>query len=294
MRSLGRSILALAALAPAIGAQQTPDWRTITVQRQRHNDDSLRVRVDYGAGRLTIGAAAQPLLYDVHVRFDPARFRPRARYDASTRTLRVSSDSVGNIFNFGRHAGAGDESGSRGGGTPSDITVGLARGIPLDLRLQVGAAETEIDLSNLWVDRLHMQTGASDTRITFGTPNPKPMRELTIESGAAGMELRQAGNAHAERVRITTGAGDCSVDLAGDWTGTTQVDLTVVLGHVTLRVPRDAGVRVTLSKRIASVDQTGLVEKDGALESPDYASAKRKLVVDGTATVGGVDIEWGS
>lgn len=280
--------VAVLAGAPPLAAQS---WRTLTARKQRSGTDSLRVRVKYGAGTLTLGAAPAGLLYDVRMRYDADRFRPARRWDGATRTLVVGADSAtSRMFSLDPHgmhlSGRPDSEGA------STLTLGLAAGVPLDLALELGAAEARVDLSGLTVARLRAETAATDSKLTFGSPNPAAIPELDISSAAAGLTVRQLGNARAARVRVTTTVGGADLDLSGAWTGETTLDLHLVLGGATVRVPRDVGVQVHLSKVLGDFTPTGLTQRDGVWYSANWATATRKLIIDADVVLGGVRMVW--
>ena len=275
-------------LSSSVAAQQ--EWRTVTAQRQRQPVDTLHVRMLYGAGKLQLGAAPDSLLYDLRERFDAVRTRETHRYDAATRTLTVGSDSaVTRMFSLRKRAlhTSGDESGQG-----SDLAVGLATGIPLDLDLELGATESTIDLSKLSVSRLELNVAASAASVTFGTVNPVEMRELDLRTAAAGVDVRQLGNARAQVVHVNTGVGSVTLDLSGDWTGRMTLDVHPVLGQITIRVPSDVGVESHLTKLIGNVDQAGFTQKNGVAYSANWSSATRTIVVNGEATLASVAIQF--
>jgi hypothetical protein len=283
MKPLLLAILSLFTMAgsggPADGAQS---WRTLAASRPRGSVDSLRVIVRYDAGRVSVGAASAPLLYDVRARFDANEQRLSRSYDASTRTLHVGIDSA-------MHSSAHASSGSREHGR---LDLGLATGIPLDLDLDLGATRAVLDLGSLWVDEMHVSSGATETELTFGSLNPQPMRDLFVDAGVGSITIRQLGNARAEHASISSTVGSVDLDLGGAWAGEMPLTLRVALGSATLRVPRDAGIALRLSRRIANVDSDGFTVRDGVYYSTGYEQAKRHIVVDGSATLATVEIIW--
>ena len=264
-------------------------WQTLTAQRQRQRLDSLAVRVHYGVGKLTLAAAAQPLLYDLRWRYDADAFRPTHRYDATTHTLTVGA--VGgdeSLFSLGRHRARSNHDAE----LSNELSLGVARGVPLDLTLRLGAAEANVDLSGLWLSRLRVETGASDAHVSFGTPNPTPMRSLDFKLGAASVTAVKLGNAHAERIHVTTGVGGADLDLGGAWATNASLRLDVVMGGVTLRVPRDVGVQLRTTKILADVDAPRMIQREGASVSDNWENAAHKLTIDANVTLGHVELVW--
>jgi hypothetical protein len=265
-------------------------WRVITAQRERRSMDTLRVRVEYGAGTVSIGPAPSPLLYDLRMRYDADRFHPERRYDSTSHTLTIGGDSaVARIFALNRRRirlGAGER---RQG---DSLTLGLARGVPMELTLALGATDSRIDFTDLAVSRMHAEIAASDARISFGTPNPVSLRELSIHSAAAGLKVSQLGNARASNVRLSTAVGDVDVDLSGAWTGEMALDVHAVMGSITVRVPRDVGVRASVSKFFGGLDTPNFTERGGAFYSANWEGATRKLVINGDVALAGVQVVW--
>lgn len=282
MKPLLLTLLSLLAIGggPADGARA---WRNLAASRPRGNADSLRVIVRYDAGRIAVGAAAAPLLYDVRARFDANEQRLSRSYDATTHTLHVGIDSAVHTSGHSR-AGSREQEGR--------LDLGLATGIPLDIDLDLGATRAVLDLGSLWVDAMHVSTGATETDLTFGSLNPQPMRDLFVDAGVGSITIHQLGNARAQHASIASTVGSVDLDLGGAWTGEMPLTLRVALGSATLRVPRDAGIALRLSRRIANVESDGFTVRDGVYYSTGYELAKRHIVVDGSATLASVDVIW--
>jgi hypothetical protein len=104
--------------------------------------------------------------------------------------------------------------------------------------------------------------------------------------------IHQLGNARAQRVTVASTVGSVDLDLGGDWTGEMPLTLRVALASATLRVPRDVGIAMRLSKRIANIDSDGFTEREGVMYSTGYEQAKRHVTIDGSATLASVDVVW--
>jgi hypothetical protein len=278
----------IALAAPCVLPAQS--WRVVTAQRERQSMDTLHVRVEYGAGTVAIGAAPGPLLYDMRMRFDANRSHPERRYDATTHTLSIGGDStVARIFSLNRKRIRLGSSERRQG---DSLTVGLARGVPMDLTLALGATEARIDLTELAVSRMRAEIAASDARISFGAPNPATLRELSIHSAAAGLKVSQLGNARASSVRVSTAVGDVDLDLSGAWTGEMALDVHAMMGSITVRVPRDVGVHANVSRFFGGLETPSFTERNGAFYSSNWDRAARKLVINGDVALAGLEIVW--
>lgn len=288
-RSLLGALLAISLIAPAARAQQ---WRTVDAARQRQGADSvLHVEIDYGAGKMSLTAAHPPLLYDVRLRYDADRFTPTRQFDAEARELSIGLKRAGatelslvSSLDDGRnHVGRHNDA--------NELTVALAPKLPLDLRLDLGAVEARLDLSNLWLDRLRLRSGASDVRLTFGTPNPRRLRMLEVLGGAASIGITGLGNANVELLQIRAAAASVDLDFSGTWAGDMRVELDAALGEATLRIPPDVGVRLTMTKLLADLQATGLTKRDGAYYSGNWDRAARKLSIEAHSALGDLTVQ---
>lgn len=88
-------------------------------------------------------------------------------------------------------------------------SVGLNRDLPTRLDLKTGASESDLDLSDLRVTELALETGASSTRITM--PAHAGMTRARIISGVASVSLCLPSGV-AGRIRATSGLASINVD----------------------------------------------------------------------------------
>lgn len=282
MRSLLLALVSLFALGGP--ATDSRSWRSLTASRPRGSADSLHVVLRYDAGTVTIGAAPPALLYQTNARFDANQQRLSRSYNPVSHTFRVGLDSS-TMQKPARHS-------NRSRSNEGRLDLGLATGIPVDLDLDLGTTRAHVDLSKLWVNALRVSSGATEADLTFGSPNPQPMRDLFIDAGVGSITIHQLGNAHAQRSTIASTVGSVDLDLGGEWSGDVPLTLRVALASATLRVPRDVGIAMRMSSRIAEVDSEGFTQRDGVLYSAGYEQAKRHLLLDGSATLASVDIVW--
>ncbi len=89
--------------------------------------------------------------------------------------------------------------------------VDLNRDVPLALRLETGASQTELDLRDLKVTDLHVNTGASKTDLTL--PANAGMTTVSVELGAASLDM-VVPQGVAARIRAEHGASAIEIDTA--------------------------------------------------------------------------------
>jgi hypothetical protein len=276
----GRTAVAAVALAGLVAAPACAQtWRTVTSARQVQGERRLDVELEYGAGRLTVRPATGNLLYRMEVRYDQERTRPVTEYDRAAGRLRLGVEGT-------RRRGM---RGLREGGR---ATFALSPRVASELHLAFGAGEADVELGGLALTGLQVETGASETRIAFSSPNRTSMRTLKLEAGAASLRATGLGNARADRIEFEGGVGEATLDFGGTWTRSATAAVEMGLGSLTLRLPRDVGVRIEKDSFLASFDAPGMVKRGNAWFSRNWESARYKLDLSIDAALGSIDIEW--
>ncbi|MCL5996035.1 MAG: DUF5668 domain-containing protein [Chloroflexi bacterium] len=96
-----------------------------------------------------------------------------------------------------------------GGRGAYDWDMALSRDIPIALKVETGASESEIDLTDLRVSDVHVSTGASSTTLTV--PSNAGYTRVRLEAGAASIKVRVPGGVAAQ-VRSHSGVSSINVD----------------------------------------------------------------------------------
>ena len=123
--------------------------------------------------------------------------------------------------------------------------VGLTTEVPLDVRIETGAAKAVLDLRESLLRRLEIQTGASETRVLL--PRDAGVTDVKAEHGAASLTFEVPVGV-AARIRTRMALGSSHIDesrfpRSGDvyqstdyGTAANRVDLDIQGGVGTLRV----------------------------------------------------------
>lgn len=259
--------------APADGQ----DWRTLRSSRQSAGEERLRVDLTYGAGRLDVRPGDETDLYRTVLKYDAEAFDPIAEYRDGR--LAIGVEGGNNSVKLRNH-----EAG--------EMDVVLGRGVPLALELHFGAVQADIELGGLRIERLEIHTGASESELRFSDPNPIRAERLELRLGAAAFRARHLGNANAARIDVEGGVGDVDLDFSGEWRGDMAADISMALGTVTLRLPRNSGVRVEKNTFLTSFDAAGFSRDGDTYLSDGWAGADHQLVIRLSGALGSVDVDW--
>lgn len=263
----------VASLLP--GALVAQEWESLSMRRAFNGERALSVDVEYGAGTLTVGPGQPGTLYRAALRFDAEAFEPETSYENGRLHIGIDDAEV-----RGRHVE---------GGT---LTLELSPRVPLDLDLAFGAAEANIELGGLRIERLEVATGASVTELSFSQPNPIQAESVTFQVGAARFVATGLGNANTRMLSVEGGVGEVDLDFSGAWAADMHATVEMGLGKLTLRLPRGLGVHIEKDGLLAAIEAEGLIKQGNMYYTEGFQQAKRKLNVEIDAAFNAIQIVW--
>ncbi|MGD8727520.1 MAG: LiaF-related protein [Gemmatimonadales bacterium] len=257
-------------------------WQTLSTSRQVRGESQLLVEVEFASGTLRLRPGRSESLFRIATRYDEDWFDFATDYDPRAASLRVklAPEDLDDIE-------LDDDS-------PQYLDLELSPTVPVSLDLKFGAAKSTIDLGGLALHRADIKTGASEAHIGFERSNRVRCEELSVAVGAAELIVTGIGNARCQRVKLAGGAGDVTLDFTGDWDpGThTEAEVTMGFGGLTLRIPEDVGVELTMNRLFASVETTGFEKRGSHLVSTNYDDARATVKLHVRAILGDVSVDW--
>jgi hypothetical protein len=258
-------------------------WRNVSTSRQLRGEERLAVEVEFASGTFRLGPGTASSLYRIQATYDEDGFESETDYDQRSSHILVRVTP---------HDGHGDL--DMDADSPQLLDIALSPAVPVTLDLKIGAARSSIELGGLAVRRASIKTGASESRITFGSPNRVACEEFEIAMGAAELTVVGLGSARCERLKVAGGAGDLTLDFTGSWEPGTELDsdVTMGFGSLTLRVPEDIAVELTMSRLFASVEREGFVKRGDRWLSPNADRAIATLRLHVRAILGDVSFDW--
>jgi hypothetical protein len=269
-------------LALSVEASWAQTMRDFTVERARRSEPELRMIIDFAAGQLFLRPSPSGALYRMQLRYDAERYDPRGAYQAERGTVRLGLE---------RNRSGGLRVGNRGQ-LAQRAVVEVTPDADLTLEANLGAAESSLELGGLRLEDLAIIAGASTTEIRFSRPNTVLCRRAQVSSGAAELRVTDLGNSGCRRWAIEGGVGQVRLDLGGAWPEAAEVDVRMTVGGVRLQIPSDLGVRLRLSRFLASFSPDRFTRSGRTYTSENYATARRKVDLVIETTLGSVAVEW--
>lgn len=256
--------------------------RPFSTFRQLHGETRFSARIEYGAGSLRLEPGRPGELYRMNLSYDEDRFEPISDFDASSRSvvLGLRARGEGGVRVVSRNQ------------LRQTAGIAISPRVDLALDLTLGAVDAELELGGLRISDLDLKTGASRTTVRFSRPNATRCRQASFSSGAAEVQVIGLGHSRCEEISYEGGVGQVLLDFSGASSSSARVRVRMAVGGITLRLPRSAGVRISMDKFLSSFEPAGLVRRDNVFVSGNYERAERRLDLDLTTAMGGVEVEW--
>ena len=239
---------------------------------------SATVDVLFGAGELEISAGDTDDLFLGRFLYNVDEWEPQVSYEDGRLIVQQGDDDES-------WGWPGDE------GVRNEWDLRFSPEAVLDMNIQAGAGQGELDLTDLQIEKLDIDLGAGDFTISFGEPNAAEMSRFTLDVGAAQLEINGVGNASPEEMVVQGGAGEITLDMTGDWTRSADIEVTAGLGQLNLYLPDDVGVKVKVTGGLADIETSGLRRSGDAYVNDVYGEAEIELTIAVTTGVGQVNLE---
>jgi hypothetical protein len=233
-----------------------------SIEVPRDGAESAEVEVDFGAGRLWVAPESSGPLVHANCSYNWDVLTPRQETQRKGDQVRVElaaqSNDSDEYFEIGDLEDVFHE-----------WQVGLHPDVPMDLTLNIGAVEGELDLSGLRLTDLTMDGGACRLNLKFDEPNSEALGTIWMEMAVSEMQVHGLGNANFEHLKGELSVGEYLLDFSGAWEQSARIDLESALADLELRLPRDIGVRVCVDTALADIEAPGFecVEPDVLVNS---------------------------
>ena len=133
--------------------------------------------------------------------------------------------------------------------------------------------------------------GITDYRNEWGLRlNDEVPMDLRVDVGGGVSDLQLAGLS-LTRLDVILGAGTSTIDLNGDWLRDLDITINAGAADVSVRLPRDIGVRVNVEDGPHTIDATDLKQDGNIYTNAAYGVSNMTLHVNISAGIGRINLE---
>lgn len=249
--------------------------------------EEVDIEMDLAVGKYSISAAGSEagLIAIVSGTYEATKFD----YTLDFRDRNGRGDLYFSTETLRRHLDDWDE-------WDNDYQFKLSPDMPLNLTLDVEAAESHFDFTDLALAELDIDIGAADVEIRFPTRNKVELDRFLIDAGACDLDIYQMGNSRFREVEFDGGVGSFTLDFTGEFDYRATADVSVGLGSIHIILPQGIGVRLELDDSwLSSVDfprREFERIRDDIYETDNFDTADGRLTIYLELGLGSAEIEF--
>jgi hypothetical protein len=265
-------------MSPFVMAQET---EKVTETVSAENCKGVDLQLDFSAGVIDLFPADIPDFAKIDIFYTPRSVR--YNIEKSMRGDRCVID----LASERRHNWFDDES-------DNEWKVQLSRKNPMSLDMNIGACEARIDLGGIPLTDLRMDIGAAEMELDFSEPNPVLLKELSVDCGASSLTITRLAMANARSMSFDIGAGSCEIDLRGQIKGEIEIEISVGVGSMDVILPQGVALMVEGDDEwLSSLDFRGLDLNEthrGTWETDNYERATDRILITADVSMGSISI----
>jgi len=193
--------------------------------------DSLRVTIKFGAGKMDL-ISGEKDIFKGNFQYEKSILKPNIQYEILGKTgILTLSQSIKKDLNLSFPF-------------KNIWNLKLPSGIPLQLYINTATYSGDIDLTNLQIENLSLNSGASQTNIVFNQPNLIDLKNINIKTGASIIKMLGLANANFNEMNFTGGAGSYTFDFSGNLTKKSEVNIDAGAAKIILKIPSNMGTKI--------------------------------------------------
>ena len=247
-------VVVLFAATSCTGGSRVGDLQTKSETVELGDAESVSVEIELGAGELAVSGGAAELL-EATFTYNVDELEPEATYSDGKLIVNHADvkGGIGTFFDLDDYRNEWD--------------LHLNEDVPMEMSVDLGAGRSDLALGSLALTRLDINAGAGD------------------------VDLDLAGSQSLDRLDLGLGAGRVTLNLTGDWQDDLDATIQGGVGEITLRLPRDVGVRVEVDTGIGGVDASGLTKDGDTYTNDAYGESDVTLRIDISGGVGQINLD---
>jgi hypothetical protein len=200
--------------------------------------DETRLSLTFGAGKLTLSPGAQNLVDGIAI-YNVEDLKPEIQKNGNSIEIKQGDFKSLPPFNDMKNEW--------------DLKLSNT---PLDLTIQAGAYDANLELGGLALKSLTVRDGAANVGLSFSKPNQTEMSILRYETGASDVKLTGLSNANFSTLTFSGGAGNYTLDFSGELQRDAVVTIESGLGNLSLIIPEDVDAAVTVESAAVNINHS--------------------------------------
>ncbi|MBC8278214.1 MAG: hypothetical protein H8E46_08280 [FCB group bacterium] len=266
------------------GSTLAGDIETLKKEIPLGEEKSVEIFMEMGLADLKITAGESQSILLAHVNYNPDKIKPIIDYSPGKigrleiecrKKSRVKFDDLDHDENEWRLA--------------------FTDRIPLEIDLELGMGEGELDLTGLLITGMTIDAGLSELIIEFDEPNKEVIERLRVDSGLGEFVAKGLLNANIDEFRFSGGLGSSELYFTGESHRPTEAKIEVGLGSLEITLKKDLPVKIYYEKSFLSsidfdyfkrIDDDVYVSKNWDENAPD------RLILEIEIGLGSVCVTW--
>jgi hypothetical protein len=212
--------------------------------------DTVDLTLNFGAGELNVSPGAETALVTGTAAYNVTAFKPKIKVDKGQVRLETGNLDIHGIPSFN----------SNDIKNTWDLKLGDQ---PMNLKINAGAYQGDIELGGLALKSLEVNDGAADISLKFSEPNKTEMETLRYITGASSVKLSGLANANFTSMIFRSGAGDYTLDFSGELQRDAVVTVESGFSQLVIIVPEGTSAKLIFKGGLTNVNMSGGWKKSG-------------------------------
>lgn len=237
-------------------------------------DKTSDLRLEFGAGKLTLNPGAENALVSGTFTYNVADFEPTTTVEGGDVTIKQGSLNLDGLPSFRDKV-------------VNEWDFRLNKEQPMNLKINAGAYSGRYEFGGLSLKRLEISDGASDVNLAFSEANPVELDVFNYTTGASSVTLEGLGNANLVAMTFRSGAGSYRLDFSGELRRDAEIVIESGVSSIVVVMPEGVPAQVVFEGGISNVNTFGAWEKSGGI----YVQSGNGPAIQVTVKMGAGNLE---
>ena len=260
-------VLALASMACGFSVDLPPQVKTgpdveEAIRVADPESDETHLSLNFGAGELKLSSGADGLVEGTAL-YNVDQLKPEVIENGAN--IEIKQGDLENVL-------PADNMKNRW-----DLQLGDT---PMDLTIEAGAYEGNMELGGLALNNLTVKDGAAHVNLSFSEPNLVEMSQLSYSTGASDVTLTGLANANFDTFEFDSGAGSYTLDFSGELQRDASVRINSGLSELIIIVPEGMNASLSIDGGLTDINTRNDWSQNGTTYSHEGSGPTLTLKVN--------------